>query len=70
MRFFERDNVAKISCIGAGMRGTAGVMAKVVNQLRKADIKIYRSVDSLINISCIINEDKLQDAMKILHELV
>ena len=45
-------------------------MAKVVSQLRKADIKIYRSVDSLINISCIIDEDKLQDAMKILHELV
>ena len=70
MRFFERDNVAKISCIGAGMKGTAGVMAKVVNQLKKANIKIYRSVDSLINISCIIDEDKLQNAMKILHELI
>ncbi|MBR0518891.1 ACT domain-containing protein, partial [bacterium] len=70
MRFFERNKVAKISCIGAGMKGTAGVMANIVKKLNKADIKIYRSVDSLINISCIIDEDNLQKAMKILHELI
>ncbi len=61
--------VAKISCVGIGMRGTAGVMARIFKLLFEEGITVYRSVDSFINISCLINEKNLGKAMKALHKL-
>jgi aspartate kinase len=60
-------NVAKISCVGIGMKGTPGVMARICEVLNESGIRILRSVDSYINISCLIEESDLLPAISALH---
>ena len=45
---------AKVSIVGAGMRGTPGVMAAVVQVLMSASVPIIHSTDSSITISVIV----------------
>jgi len=59
---------AKVSAVGAGMRGVPGVMARVVQALSLADIPIYQTTDSHTNISCLVAEQDLQRAVWALHE--
>jgi aspartate kinase len=61
------ENLAKISCVGIGMKGTPGVMARICKTLSDAGIVIYRSLDSFINISCLISESDLVPAIEALH---
>ena len=63
-----RTGVAKISSIGQGMKGTPGVMARVCDALHSRNIRIHRSVDSYINISCLIDAEDLTSAIEALHE--
>lgn len=62
------SGVAKISCIGQGMKGTPGVMAAIYDALCSAGINVLRSVDSYINISCLIEGKDLTPAIAALHE--
>lgn len=65
---FKRiDGLAKVSCVGTGMKGTPGVMARIYSALRKGNIRILRNVDSYINISCLIEEKDLFQAIFSLH---
>lgn len=70
MKFCERHGLAKISCAGLGMKGTPGVMAAIARVLWNSGVKIYRSVDSFINISCLIDEKDLSSAISSLHSLM
>jgi aspartate kinase len=60
--------LAKISSVGIGMKGMPGVMARICEVLLAAGVRIHRSVDSFINISCLIDEKDLFRAMESLHE--
>lgn len=64
-----KTNKAKISCVGAGMKGSAGVMLSVYSILHEEKIIVYRSVDSFINISCLIDAVDLNRAIHALHRL-
>lgn len=58
---------AKVSVVGAGMRGIPGVMARVVSAMNKAHAEILQTADSHLNISCLIPEKSVAAAVKALH---
>ena len=63
-----QNEVAKVSVVGAGMRGVPGVMARVVASLYKAGIAILQSTDSHTNISCLVEAKDMSQAMDALHD--
>src|SRR5579875_3882784 len=52
-----RPQCAKISIVGAGMRGTKGVMYRVVRAITEAGVEIIHSTDSNITISILVPEE-------------
>lgn len=62
-----KTGLAKVSVVGAGMRGIPGVMARVVKALNRAGTDIMQTADSHLNISCLIPENKVSEAVKALH---
>jgi aspartate kinase len=59
---------AKVSIIGAGMRGRPGVMARVVKALHAAGVEILQTADSHTTISCLVWRDQMQPALQALHD--
>jgi aspartate kinase len=66
--FQIRSDCAKISLVGAGMRGTPGVAYRAHRCLAAAGVDVYHSTDSNITISCLIPATKLRQAMEAVHE--
>jgi aspartate kinase len=58
---------AKVSVVGAGMRGVPGVMAEVVEALGDAGVKIFQTSDSHASISCLVMQDDILKAARGLH---
>lgn len=68
---FETDvsePCAKVSIIGAGMRGRPGVMARVVKALHGAGVEILQSADSHTTISCLVRRPQMEAALRALHD--
>jgi len=63
-----RAHCAKISIVGAGMRGTSGVMYRVVQGLSAAEIEIIHSTDSNITISVLVPEEDVARAEQAIHD--
>ena len=63
-----RAHSSKISIVGAGMRGTSGVMYRVVQALAEAEIEIIHSTDSNITISVLVPEEDTQRAEQAIHD--
>jgi aspartate kinase len=63
-----RPHCAKISIVGAGMRGTSGVMYRVVQALSEAGIEIIHSTDSNITISVLVPEEGVVRAEQSIHD--
>jgi aspartate kinase len=63
-----REDVAKVSVVGAGMRGRPGVMATVVTALDSAGVEVLQSADSHVTISCLVPQDQMEAAVKSLHQ--
>ena len=59
---------AKVSAVGAGMRGVPGVMARIVEGLTRVGVEIYQTADSHTSISCLVRDDLVADAVSALHE--
>lgn len=59
---------AKVSVVGAGMRGRPGVMATVVASLTRAGVEILQTADSHVTISCLIRQEELEAAVRALHD--
>ncbi|MGD1066245.1 MAG: ACT domain-containing protein, partial [Vulcanimicrobiaceae bacterium] len=59
---------AKISIVGAGMRGTSGVIYRVVKAISDAGIEIIHSTDSNITISILVASDQADAAEQALHD--
>jgi aspartate kinase len=59
---------AKVSIIGAGMRGRPGVMARVVNALHGAGVEILQTADSHTTISCLVPRPQMAAALAALHD--
>jgi aspartate kinase len=63
-----RPHCAKLSIVGSGMRGTPGVMYRVVQGVVEAGIEIIHSTDSNITISLLVPEDEATRAEQALHD--
>jgi aspartate kinase len=63
-----RPHCAKLSIVGAGMRGTPGVMYRVVRALTEAGVEIIHSTDSNITISILVPEEDTVKAEQALHD--
>lgn len=63
-----RRGCAKVSVVGAGMRGRPGVMATVVEGLTAAGVEILQTADSHVTISCLVEGSQLRTAVQALHQ--
>lgn len=64
----HKTDIAKVSMVGVGMRGHAGIAGKMFTSLANAGINIQMISTSEIKISAIIDENKVADAVCALHD--
>jgi aspartate kinase len=62
-----KKGFAKVSVVGAGMHGVPGVMARVVNCLEREGVQIFQTTDSHANISCLVLEEHIPQAVQALY---
>lgn len=60
--------LASISVVGSGMQNTPGYASKMFRILSDANVNIEMITTSEIRISCIIKEDQVPEAVRLLHE--
>ncbi|GAC1311149.1 MAG: aspartate kinase [Vulcanimicrobiaceae bacterium] len=63
-----RSHCAKLSIVGAGMRGTPGVMYRIVAALQQSGIEIIHSTDSNITISVLVPEEDVARGEQAIHD--
>jgi len=65
-------NIAVVAAVGAGMRGTRGVAAKVFGAVAKKgiNVRMIAQGSSELNISFVVDERRADAAVRALHELV
>ncbi len=61
------EAMGKVSIVGAGMKSHPGVAAKVFTTLGENDINIEMISTSPIRISCVVQGDRVPDAVRALH---
>ncbi|MBF0490685.1 MAG: ACT domain-containing protein, partial [Candidatus Omnitrophica bacterium] len=64
----EDRNVARVSLVGSGMRSHSGIAAKMFKVLADEKINIDMISTSEISVSCIIQQDLADKAVKSLHK--
>ncbi|MCQ2755000.1 MAG: ACT domain-containing protein, partial [bacterium] len=64
---FIDEKIAKVSIVGAGMIDRPGIAAKMFNTLAELNINIKMISTSEIKISCVVDQDKVQEAVSALH---
>jgi aspartate kinase len=62
----RKDDIAKISVVGLGMRNHFGTAGKMFSILASEGINIYAISTSEVKISCLIDEDKVDRAREAL----
>ena len=60
-------DVAQVSVIGTGIRGTPGMFAKIFRTLAESGINIQMISSSEIDITCIIDRASVREAVRALH---
>ena len=60
---------AKVSIVGTGMQDVPGYASRMFGALSEGGINIEMITTSEIRITCIISEDKIGDAARLLHEV-
>jgi aspartate kinase len=63
-----KEDIAKISIVGVGMRSHSGVAARMFSALAKEGINIMMISTSEIKISCVIEAKYTELAVRVLHE--
>jgi aspartate kinase len=63
-----REDIAKVSVIGVGMRTHSGVAAKMFETLAKNNVNIMMISTSEIKVSCVIDSKYTELAVRILHD--
>lgn len=61
------ENIAKVSVVGAGMLGSPGIAAEMFGALANAGINIGVISTSEISISCLVQADKVKEAVNAIH---
>lgn len=62
-----RNPVAKVSAVGVGMRSHTGVAKKMFQALAEAQVNINAITTSEIKISCLINPEDAEKAVRVVH---
>ncbi len=62
------DSIAKLSVVGVGMRSHSGVAARMFSALAARKINIQLISTSEIKISCVIDDDRAEDALRAVHD--
>ena len=60
--------LGKVSIVGTGMQNTPGFAARMFRALYDKGINIELITTSEIRITCIIDENKVEDAVRVLHQ--
>ena len=60
-------DIARVSVVGIGMKTEAGIAARMFRLLSDRDINIQMISTSPIRISCVISEERVLEAVRILH---
>jgi aspartate kinase len=63
------SDMAKVSVVGAGMRTNPGVAALMFRTLADLGINLEMISTSPIKISCVIEKDRVEDAVRALHDV-
>ena len=63
-----KDEIAKVSIVGVGMRSHSGVASRMFQTLSREGINIMMISTSEIKISCVLNEKDLNAAIRALHQ--
>ncbi len=63
----QDDDIAKLSLVGAGMKSSPGIAAKMFRILADNDVNIEMISTSTIRISVVVRRDHLQTALRALH---
>ncbi len=61
-------SIARVSVIGAGMRTNPGVAATMFETLATCGVNIQMISTSAIRVSCVVSEDRADEAVQALHE--
>jgi len=64
----SQNGLAKVSVVGSGIRGQPGVAATMFRALSERRINIEMISTSEVRITCIIDADRVKDAVAALHE--
>ena len=62
------DGIGRVSLVGAGMKSHPGVTARMFKTLADAGINIEMISTSSIRISCVIRAERVEDAVRRLHD--
>lgn len=62
------ENCVTLALVGSRMTGIPGVMAKIVKALDDNGIEVLQTADSHMTIWCLIHEENVKEATKVLHE--
>ncbi len=68
LRYIMKENYAKLSVIGTGMRDMSGIASKAFRTLISNDIPFYQTTTSEISISYVVDRDLGEEAVRILCE--
>ncbi|HZT12320.1 MAG TPA: aspartate kinase [Candidatus Baltobacteraceae bacterium] len=63
-----REGCSKLSVVGAGMRGTPGVVHRIVTALSNANVEIIHTTDSNITVSVLVPSADAQRAEQAVHD--
>ena len=66
--YMATSDIAKISVVGTGIRGTPGMFARIFSTLAEAGINIEMISTSEIHITCIIERSQVREAVRALHQ--
>ncbi|MGN0144119.1 MAG: aspartate kinase [Clostridium sp.] len=62
------EECSKVAVIGSGMKGTPGVMAKIIKSLNENNIEVLQTADSHMTIWCLVHSKDAINAINILHK--
>ncbi len=65
--YMATADIAKVSVVGTGLRGTPGMYARIFRTLAEAGINIQMISTSEIHITCIIDRPRVREAVRALH---
>jgi aspartate kinase len=62
------ENITEVSVVGIGMRSHSGIAARMFQALAEENINVQMISTSEIRISCVINEEHTERAVKVIHD--